>query len=187
MRKNYLLVLTIFICLSSTGQEIRHKLYSTKTGRVKFVSDAPLEVISAESHELNGLVDPVQRTFAFQVKVQTLKGFNSPLQQEHFYENYIEAEKYPIAYFTGKIIENVDFSVPGKHSIRAKGILNIHGVEQERIISCNLDIKKNSFVVTSTFTVPLADHNITIPRLVYHKIAEEIKVDVHAELTCENK
>ncbi len=158
-------------------------LYRSEDGVVSFVSDAPLELISARSDELKGLLDPEKGTFAFQIATQTLTGFNSPLQQEHFYENYIETEKYPTAAFTGKIIEKVDFNTPGEQEIRAKGILDIHGVRKERIVKVNLKIEKDRFTARSTFMVNLDDHNITIPKLVYQKIAEEVRVSIQVTLT----
>lgn len=179
----FLTILSLFISWAIVdAQELKSVIYRTETGTVTFVSDAPLELISAESMELKGAVDADKLTFAFQLDVRSLKGFNSPLQQEHFYENYIESEKFPVASFSGKIIEKVDFRTPGSMMVRAKGILKIHGVEQERIINCSLNIKEKSFEVTSEFVVPLSDHNITIPKLVFQKIAEEIKVTIKAEL-----
>ena len=114
--------------------------------------------------------------------VKTFEGFNSPLQREHFNENYMESKKYPKASFTGKIIEAIDFQKDGTYSIRAKGQLNIHGVEQERIIKSQLEVSGNKIKIQSTFSVPLSDHNITIPKIVYQKIAEEITITVDAEL-----
>ena len=55
-------------------------------------------------------------------------------------------------------------------------------MEQERIIKATLQIKKGVISVSSDFTVPLADHNITIPKIVYQKIAEEIQVNINAVL-----
>ncbi len=165
------------------GQDQTHELYRTNEGFVKFVSDAPLEFITAESNHLRGLVDIEKRTFAFRLDVKTLKGFNSPLQQEHFYENYIESDQYPTASFSGKIIEDIDSTSADWQTIRAKGILDIHGVSQERIIKVDIRFVDGLMKVKSSFTVLLVDHNITIPKLVYQKIAEEIKVEIKAELT----
>jgi hypothetical protein len=183
MRRLIFLTILLFCLLAISAQDNKVEIYRTETGHVNFVSDAPLELISAESKELKGAVDPEKLTFAFQLDVRSLKGFNSPLQQEHFYENYIESEKFPVATFSGKIIEKVNFKVPGTIPIRAKGILKIHGVEQERIISCTLTIHKDGFRVDSEFIVPLADYDISIPKLVYQKIAEEIKVTIQADLS----
>ncbi len=182
MNKVFLLLAFLIFWINIKAQDGKSNIYRTETGHITFVSDAPLELISAESKELKGAVDPEKLTFAFQLDVRSLKGFNSPLQQEHFYENYIESEKFPVATFSGKIIEKVDLRTPGSKVVRAKGILKIHGVEQERIINCSLDIKENKFEVSSEFIVPLTDHNITIPRLVFQKIAEEINVTIKAEL-----
>lgn len=149
---------------------------------VKFESDAPLEVISAESNQLQGQMDPTKRTFSFVIPSTSFKGFNSPLQQVHFYENYIEAQKYPESRFNGKIIEQIDFSVDGEYIVRAKGMLLIHGVEQERILKIKLKMKNGILTASSDFSVMLQEHNINIPRVVYQKIAEEILVKVNLEM-----
>ena len=52
------------------------------------------------------------------------------MQKEHFNENYLESDKYPDATFAGKIIEDVDFTKNNTITVRAKGILTIHGVPQ---------------------------------------------------------
>ncbi len=177
-----LFIFVLLVCYAVLGQENKTNLFKTSEGYAKIKSEAPLEIISAETYFLKGILNPSTQTFAFQVEVTSLKGFNSALQQEHFYENYMETEEYPTAEFSGKIVEKIDFNKNGIYTIRAKGILNIHGVTQERIINCQLNIADNKITVTSDFIVNLADHNITIPKLVYQKIAEEIKVTIKATL-----
>jgi polyisoprenoid-binding protein YceI len=145
------------------------------------VSDAPLELIKASSTKLQGAIDADKRTFAFSIPTSSFKGFNSPLQQEHFYENYIEVKAYPVSKFEGKIIEQIDLLNNGNYTVRAKGKLNIHGVEQERIIKVQLRVSDGVIYAQTDFTVILQDHNITIPKVVFQKIAEEIKVLVEVE------
>jgi polyisoprenoid-binding protein YceI len=113
-----------------------------------------------------------------------IKGFHfsSALMEEHFNENYMESNKFPVASFEGKIIEDIDFTKDGDYAVRAKGNLSIHGVVQERIIKCDVSIKNKNISIKSTFTVLLADHNIPIPKVVHEKLASEIKVDVKADL-----
>ena len=177
--RGILLIMILTFSLPLTGQE---NLYLTREGKVDFVSDAPLEIISASSEHLQGAVDLNKRTFAFVINNASFKGFNSPLQQQHFYENYIESHKYPRSSFEGKIIEDYDLSIDGTYSIRAKGILSVHGEEQERIIKCTFVKDAGEIFVESDFKVPLEDHNIKIPRIVYQKIAEVINVHVKAKL-----
>lgn len=157
-------------------------IYTVSDGTIIFWSDAPLELIKASSTKLKGVFNAEQKRFAFTMNVNTFKGFNSPLQQEHFNENYLESDKYPRASFEGKIIEDIDLKRDGQYNIRAKGNLTIHGVVQERIIKCELSIKNKVIRVKSNFTVLLADHNITIPKVVNEKLASLIKVEVKAEL-----
>ena len=157
-------------------------IYQTTSGRINFRSDAPLEIIRASSNELIGLLDVDKKSFSFKVIIRSFQGFNSPLQKEHFNENYLESDKYPDASFKGKIIEDADLSVDGSYQLRAKGILIIHNLSQERIIKTDVSVRNHIITVHSSFTVLLSDHNIPIPKVVNQKLANEIKVDVTATL-----
>ncbi|MDO9254915.1 MAG: YceI family protein [Bacteroidales bacterium] len=179
MKKN--LFLFVILLLASAGIFAQQAVYLARKSKVSFQSDAPLELIKASSTKLQGAIDVTKRTFAFSIPTDSFKGFNSPLQQEHFYENYIEAKAYPVSTFEGKIIEQVDLLNDGNYSVRAKGKLNIHGVEQERIIKVQLRISQGVIYAQTNFSVLLQDHNITIPKVVFQKIAEEIKVIVAVE------
>lgn len=180
MKKLY--PIPVLLILFSVAVSAQQKPFVTRNSLVKFESDAPLEVIKASSNQLRGVLDPVKRNFEFVIPSTSFVGFNSPLQQVHFYENYIEAQKYPESTFTGKIIEQVDFSTDGDYQVRAKGILKIHGIEQERIIKIRIRLNKGVLVATSDFSVLLKEYNITIPRVVYQKIAEEIFIHVNVEM-----
>ena len=161
------------------------KLFKLSNGSISFRSDATLELIKAASIELKGIFDSEKKQFAFSIPIKSFKGFNSPLQQEHFNENYLESDKYKDATFGGKIIEDIDYSIDGAYEIRAKGPLTIHNVTQDRIIKCNLVIRNKVISLKSNFTVLLADHNITIPKVVHEKLATEIKVEVKAEMAAQ--
>jgi YceI-like domain len=170
----------IFLQASSFAQG---DIYGTNKGSITFNSDAPLELIKASSNEMHGKFDVANKMFAFVVSINSFNGFNSPLQKEHFNENYLETVQYPNASFSGKIIEDIDFSKNGTYTVRAKGNLSIHGVVQERIIKSDLVIKDRKITIHSGFIVLLAEHNIPIPKVVHEKLASEIKVEVTADLT----
>ncbi len=174
------LILLILILLAS-GYGFSQDIFLAKNGHVTFISDAPLEVIKASSENLEGAIKLSDRSFAFTIDNNTFKGFNSALQQEHFYENYMQVKKYPKSTFTGKIIEEIDLNKTEEQTVRAKGTLYIHGVEQERIIKGTLKVEGDKLLLQADFTVPLEDHDMKIPRIVYQKIAEIIKVSVSAE------
>jgi hypothetical protein len=95
----------------------------------------------------------------------------------------MESDLYATSTFKGRIIEEVDLSKPGVYKIRAKGKLTIHGVENDRIIRCDLKVNSAKIEVIADFTVFLTDHNIKIPSIVKQKISEEIKVGLKFTLT----
>ena len=154
-------------------------MYGANTAKIEFISNAPLEVIAAESQDLQGVLDLETKRFAFKIYIKSFEGFNSRLQQIHFFENYMEADEYPIATFTGKIIENVNLD---QTAYRAKGILEVHGIKNEVIIPVMITFGAEKIDFESTFQVRLEDHEITIPKLVYQKIAEVIDVKVEGDL-----
>jgi hypothetical protein len=67
-------------------------------------------------------------------------------------------------------------SKAGIYSVSASGILNIHGIDQNRKLVGKLTVSENSLLLETTFEVLLSDHKIDIPKLVFKKIAEKINV-----------
>lgn len=180
----YLFVIGACMLVSYVQAQSR---YITSRGEISFTSEAPLEVIKAQSKELRGAIDADKKTFAFTVPVKSFEGFNSPLQREHFNENYMESTQYDKATFNGKIIEQIDFTKDGEYEVRAKGKLNVHGIEQERIIKATISAKGGKLTVRSIFTVLLEEHGITIPKIVYQKIADEIELKVEAVFSMQGR
>jgi hypothetical protein len=172
-----LLALLVFVPAPLLRAQKDSLLHLTRS-LVSFVSDAPLELIQASLRTAKGVMDPANRTFAIQVPVADFDGFNSPLQREHFSENYLESAVHPRAVFKGRVIESLDLRTPGTTLVRAKGTFNLHGVERERIIECRIAVGQDGVRVTSTFRVLLEDHAIRVPRVVQRKVAPEAAVTV---------
>jgi polyisoprenoid-binding protein YceI len=175
--KHFLLVFFILLTRLFYSQ-----VYICKDGITKFTSEAPLELIKAQSGKTAGAIDCANKNVAFSILVDSFDGFNSGLQKEHFQENYLETSKYATATFKGKIIEDVDFKKNGTVTVRAKGNFSIHGVEKEKIVKVKMTIKDKEITIETEFEVPLEDHNIKIPKVVNQKIASVILVEVKANL-----
>ena len=173
--------LIFFISLISI-KVFPQNLITGNDGTIKFRSEARLELIDAVSNKLKSVIDIDKKTFAFSVPITSFVGFNAELQREHFNEKYMETTKYPTAYFKGKIIEDIDLKRTGTFQVRAKGLLSVHGVEQERIIKATIIVRNEEVIVMSKFSMLLKEHKIKVPRVVHEKIATEIFVDVNAEL-----
>lgn len=159
------------------------QVYSIKSSKVVFKSEAELETITAESTALTGLVDPSNKNFAFSISNKSFDGFNSALQKEHFNDNYIESDKYPTTTFTGRIIDDIDFNKSGTYVIRVKGMFKIKGVTKEELIKGTIDVSPNGLKLNTNFSLLLSDYEIRIPRIVNQKIAPDIKIAIQANLS----
>jgi len=174
--------LPVGLMVMMTAYVPQENLFFTDSGHIEFTSYAPLEYIQASSDELAGLLNINDLSFSFTIPMVSFQGFNSALQRTHFNENYIESEKFPNSTFKGKVIEEIDFTTPGTYQIRAKGLLNVHGVDHDRIIRCVIQVETGKISVESNFTVPLEEHKIKIPSIVQQKIAEVIDVSINFEM-----
>ncbi len=180
MNKN-IAVTILLLCIFILGQVILHaqgSILVAINGEVIFTSEAPLELIKARSDKLKGAIDRLKKTFAFAVEVHSFNGFHDDLQREHFFENYMETDKYPTASFSGKFIEQVDLNTNGIYYVRAKGMFNLHGVQKEKIIAGTILVNNDYFEINTTTSIRLEDHDIKVPKIVYEKIAEVIKVEI---------
>lgn len=171
-----LLLVTAGLSIPSFGQNV-----TTKTAKVRFFSSTPIEDIKAASDK--GVAVLVTKTgeIAFQVPIKSFQ-FAKGLMQEHFNENYMESDKYPYAKFNGKINQPIDLSRNGEYNVNATGTLLIHGVAKQRTIPGKIKVENGNAQLLSGFEVACADHNIKIPKLVFTKIAQVIKVNVDATL-----
>lgn len=155
--------------------------YMTREGNVRFFSTTPIEDIEAENHQTTALLT-ADGAFAFRVPVLGFR-FEKALMEEHFNENYLESHTYPNGSFEGNIDGFTDALKDGEpHDVLAKGILSIHGIEQEREIPSKVRWNGTGWNIESVFNVAPADHDIKIPKVVRNKIAPIIEVTVDAQL-----
>ena len=177
MKKTLLFTILTFLVITLQAQDV----FQSTTGEVSFFSKTPVEDIDATCNKLATALNVKTKKFAFKVTITNFE-FKKSLMQEHFNENYMESKKFPKATFEGEITDAVDLTKPGTYNVKAKGKLNIHGVEQERIIDAVVTVSAADIKITSDFKVKLVDHKIEVPKLVFEKIAETIDVSVKTTL-----
>ncbi len=175
-------ILLFILVLANTCMVNAQTVFEVEKGYVSINSNAANEFIRASSVDLKGVINIDKKQFVFKIDVGTFGGFNSPLQQEHFHENYMETYKFPEIIFSGKVIEDVNLEKVGKYRVRAKGKLTVHGVSVDRIIYANVRVSGSNIEIISEFKVALADHDIKIPRVVNDKLATEIFIVVKSTL-----
>lgn len=153
--------------------------YVCKNVRISLYSSAPIEDISAVSGKGVSVFDASTGDLAFSVEIRSFH-FEKSLMEEHFNSDYMESDKYPRAVFKGKINETIRLSQDGSFPVTVTGMLTVHGVTQKRTISGTMKISGGTVSLASQFMVRCADHHIDIPTIVFHHIAESIRVNVSA-------
>jgi polyisoprenoid-binding protein YceI len=155
--------------------------YVGKSIKMSIFSSTPVEDIRAAS--LKGAAVLVAKTgeLVAQLPIKSLE-FDRKLMQEHFNENYMESDKYPLARFKGTIDPGVDVTKDGEYNVTVNGILSVHGVDKQRSITGKIIVKDGTLQIQTTFKVTCADHKIKIPTLIITKVAEVIEVKVDGKL-----
>ena len=99
--------------------------------------------------------------------------------QEHFNENYMESYKFPKSTFEGKLI---DFDYKKLDNVfqdyNISGVLTIKGVSRNITTIATVKKELNKLKIVSNFSVKLSDFNVKIPRIVFKKIDEEVKINL---------
>jgi len=161
------------ICL--IGWSANAQLFTTQTGEVSFFSKTPMEDIDAVNKQVGSIINSENNEVAVQIRVTNFI-FPNKLMQEHFNENYLETDKYPSATFKGKIKESVDLKVPGTYSVTAAGTAFIHGVSRPVELKGTIVSTGKILNLTCQFDIKLNEYKIDIPKIVFAKLAEIIKV-----------
>jgi polyisoprenoid-binding protein YceI len=160
-------------------EAVSQSILLTENVEASFFSEARFENIEAVSKSGTSAINRANREVAFKIPIQSFD-FRKKLMQEHFNENYLESDKFPNATFKGKIIEDIDLSNDGNYSVTALGKLTVHGVTTDRTITGKIVVKNNQIVLTSSFIVPVSDHNIDIPNDKISNISQNIDVKIKA-------
>jgi hypothetical protein len=106
--------------------------------------------------------------------------FRLGLMQEHFNENYMYSSKFPKSTFEG-VIQNFNYDKLENNytNFIIEGEIEIKGVKKN--ISTVAIIKKTveGIDLNTNFNIKLSDYDIKIPRLVFKKIDENVKVSLN--------
>lgn len=161
----------------------KSQIYSAKQNatEVGFYSDAPLEKIQATNKGGIIVLNSSDNQVQARITIMNFK-FKNALMEEHFNENYMESNKYPYAFFKGKIKDTIDYSKEGEKNVWLVGEMEIHGVKKQVELPAKINIKAKEIDVFSKFKVKIADYNIKVPSLYVKNIAEEVEVTIKSTL-----
>jgi len=180
MKKFKLIILIILIVIIQFSRANAQK-YQTIDSKTSFFSTTAIEDIEGISKETKGILDVAANTFFFKIPIKSFE-FKSGLMRDHFNENYMESEKFPAATFKGKIDGNYDLTKDGFYMVKAIGEMTIHGEAQQVVLPVKMSVIGGKTAFESSFPIKLVDYKITIPTVVFNKIAEQLDVKVSASL-----
>ena len=171
-----------FVLLLASGVASA-QFYITKTGVIRFVSEAKVEKIEAVNNQVNAILNPATAEFGFKLLIKSFE-FEKALMQEHFNENYLESDKFPLSTFVGKVtnIKEINLSKDGTYTANVEGDLTIHGVTNKVKQAGTFTVKTDKIIANANFDVPLKDYKIVIPSAVFNKVASSVKVTINVTL-----
>jgi hypothetical protein len=125
-------ILSLMLLSGMCFQLHAQKIYSTKTGQIKFNASSPLEKVAAVNDQVDSKMVDKTGQIVFSALIKSFR-FENQLMEDHFNENYMESSKYPKAEFRGYITNasTVNFAKDGKYPVNFDGTLTIHGVQQK--------------------------------------------------------
>jgi len=174
-------IVTALVLLSVTTATAQKFL--TKTGYIRFYSDAPLEKIEAQNRQVNSMFDLATGGFVFKVLMKSFE-FEKALMQEHFNENYVESDKFPNATFIGKVINVNELNVEkdGVYPVTVQGKLTLHGITKDLSEKGTFEVKQGKLLGKAKFNITLSEYGITIPGNVGKNISKTIEITVDVTL-----
>lgn len=171
-----------FVSFPSVGQEYNVDL--ERENQVRFLSDAPIEDFEGVTERIDGYLfltrdedgnaNPTVSEFYFEVDLASLDT-GIGLRNRHMRDNYLETDEYPYAEFSGRVVQLRE-ETAGRFRVLTRGAFSVHGIERERDIECLAESLEEGVRVICDFEVRLSDHDIDIPRLMFLKINEVMRV-----------
>jgi polyisoprenoid-binding protein YceI len=174
----------------AAGQELHVDLGAANT--VRFISRASIEEFEGVTDQIDGyvLLDGPTLTgetggdeteLYLEVDLASLDT-GIGLRNRHMRNNYLEVEDFPYASYSGAIVRS-DPMAEGGHRVTSRGSFTVHGVSRDMEIPCDVTSAGDVYRATCSFQVLLSDHDIEIPRIMFLKLANEIRVELDFVMT----
>ena len=171
--------LLLFILIFNQNDLASQQFYTDK-GVVKFDgSKAAFEPIKATNNNSVSIIDSKTGQIAAIIQISQFE-FRLGLMQEHFNENYLESNVYPKSTFEGEIKEfNVLNLTENVMLHEITGYLTIKGVEKKIKTIAAISKVDEQIKIKSDFSIILSDFGVKIPKIVFKKIDEEVKISLN--------
>ncbi len=174
-----IVVFLIAIMMFQIANSAEYTVDNSKKNVVKFISEAPVEQFEGVTEKIDGYFysekgDILNAEIYFEVNLNNVDT-GIGLRNRHMREDYLHTSKYPKTTFKGKISDLKKISET-ELDVIVKGSYFLHGITKEREISGKIYLLDNGMKIKSEFVVKLTDHKIDVPKFMFMKISEDIKV-----------
>ena len=178
MKKTILFLSFVAITTGSMAQKS-----TTTSAVVSFDATTPKDALpKAENKTVIGSLDKTTGVVVFEAAVNNF-AFSNPKVQEHFNgANWMNSGSFPKFTFSGKIekVNKVKFTKNGSYNVTVKGNLTVKGISKPVTSTGTITVKDGAVSTKSSFTIKLADYNITGQPIEAGKISTEPKITVSA-------
>lgn len=174
--KSILLLIGSLIAVCVNAQD-----YITRNGNISFYSHTPLEDINAENNEVASTLNSATGAFEFKAAIKSFHFRKAAMEQHFGDEDYMDAEKYPKASFSGKItnLSSVDFSKDGSYNVTVQGNLTIRDVTKPITVQGVITVQNGTVTAQAKFDVNRKEYGVIGQAFVQQKIEDVIHVSVN--------
>lgn len=154
---------------------------------VRFVSRATIEEFDGVTDRIDGFVLLAAERLEpglsgdgtelyFEVDLASLDT-GIKLRNRHMRDNYLEVREHPYATLEGRL-GSVQEMGDGEFRVALVGTFTIHGVSQRASVACEASEEGAGYRVRCTWELLLSDYEIEIPKVMFMKLANEIRMEL---------
>lgn len=96
------------------------------------------------------------------------------------HKDVIQSQRYPEIAFHPDHAEGT-LANSGESTLQVHGLFSIHGAEHEVTIPVEMNVQGNAWTAKASFTIPYAKWGMKNPSVLLLRVADEVKVQFHAE------
>jgi len=180
-----IILLMSFLAIS-ISQAAEFHVDKQQKNLVKFISDAPMEDFEGTTSKIDGYMmnEGIEKLIGSEVYFEVdLNSVSTGvgLRDRHMREDYLHTDKYKLTNFKGKI-SNASKITDSEYDFTANGKKFIHGVTKDITIKGKIYKTSIGYKVKANWAIKLPDYNIEVPKFMFLRISDEIKLEVEFNL-----
>ncbi len=176
-----IIMFIFFVLFSYIAGSQEFNVDKSKKNLIKFTSSMPVESFDGVTDKIDGYLfmksdNLKDAEIYFEVDLNTVDT-GIGLRNRHMRDDYLHTDKYPFTNFKGTIADVKNISQT-EFDVRVRGSMFIHGVTRDITLDGKIYKVPNGYQLKSEFEVKLTDYNIKIPKFMFVRINENIKLYV---------